>query len=266
MCPWQPVYARSCLQNDMASLYAHWYNIVHDYQRINLELAMIPEYIILHTAAHGTAHANGDSSSADIDSWHRSRGWRMIGYHYVVRLTGAVEQGRPEDMQGAHCTSMGMNGMSLGVCFSGHGDYHSWTPAQREAGMALVRELMARHGIPVANVLGHHETGAKKTCPGKLVDMDEVRRQLAGDAAAEVQVSSAATATGAAPAGATALVGTPASPAGTATLVDATAMFRHICGIFDDPEYPRLPAATRAKVMELRTSRPFAELTREDVV
>ena len=55
--------------------------------------------------------------AADIDAWHRKRGFKMIGYHYVVLLDGSMECGRPESMVGAHCT--GHNARSIGVCYIG---------------------------------------------------------------------------------------------------------------------------------------------------
>ena len=32
---------------------------------------------------------------ADIDRWHREKGWMMIGYHKVIRRDGTIEDGRP---------------------------------------------------------------------------------------------------------------------------------------------------------------------------
>ena len=49
------------------------------------------KYIILHC----TATVQGKPfTAADIDRWHRARGWNGIGYHYVVRLDGTVEHGK----------------------------------------------------------------------------------------------------------------------------------------------------------------------------
>lgn len=57
------------------------------------------KYLIVHC----TATARGrDFTAADVDRWHRQQGWDMIGYHYLVRLDGTVEQGRPETRVGAH--------------------------------------------------------------------------------------------------------------------------------------------------------------------
>ena len=72
------------------------------------------KYIILHCTATREGKA---FTAADIDRWHRARGWNGIGYHYVVRLDGTVEHGRPEAQIGAHC--VGVNATSIGVCYVG---------------------------------------------------------------------------------------------------------------------------------------------------
>jgi hypothetical protein len=139
-----------------------------------------PEYIVLHTAAHGTPSHNYDSTRAQIDAWHKARGWKGIGYHRVVRLNGEIERGRQDKEQGAH--TRGLNSRSIGICFSGHGDYHPWTEKQKISGLWLINILMKRFSIPPQNVIGHREAGSirgvpdpHKTCPGKLIDMDVVR-------------------------------------------------------------------------------------------
>jgi hypothetical protein len=38
-----------------------------------------------------------DIGVAEIDKWHRGRGFYMIGYHDVIRRDGSVEQGRDID-------------------------------------------------------------------------------------------------------------------------------------------------------------------------
>lgn len=37
--------------------------------------------IIIHCSATPEGH---DYTAADIDSWHKARGWRCIGYHYAM--------------------------------------------------------------------------------------------------------------------------------------------------------------------------------------
>lgn len=105
-------------------------------------------------------------SAAEICRWHKARGFRTIGYHYVVRLDGRVEKGRPEDEIGAHC--LGQNARSIGVCYVGGIDSGSLQPkdtrtaAQRTALRRLVTELRQRY--PGATVHGHNEFAAK-ACP-----------------------------------------------------------------------------------------------------
>ncbi|MDE6382601.1 MAG: N-acetylmuramoyl-L-alanine amidase [Muribaculaceae bacterium] len=103
---------------------------------------------------------------AQITEWHRARGFRTIGYHYLVGLDGSVSRGRPEAEVGAHCT--GQNARSIGVCYVGGLDRDTLrpkdtrTPAQRESLRRLVAELRARY--PRATLHGHCEFAAK-ACP-----------------------------------------------------------------------------------------------------
>ena len=46
--------------------------------------------IIIHCSA---TRAGQDFTAADIDRWHRARGFRSIGYHFVIRLDGTIEPG-----------------------------------------------------------------------------------------------------------------------------------------------------------------------------
>lgn len=116
---------------------------------------------------HCSATAEGkDFRASDIDRWHRERGFRCIGYHYVVRLDGSIERGRPETEIGAHCK--GHNSISIGVCYIGGlaGDGRTprdtRTPAQKAALLRLLRELKRRY--PGAAIHGHREF-APKACP-----------------------------------------------------------------------------------------------------
>ena len=55
--------------------------------------------IIIHCSA---TKEGQDISAATIDEWHKARGWRSIGYHYVIGLDGMIEYGRPITETGAH--------------------------------------------------------------------------------------------------------------------------------------------------------------------
>ena len=107
------------------------------------------------------------SSAADIDRWHRERGFQNgIGYHYVVRRDGTVEVGRPLEMVGAHCENH--NRHSIGVCYEGGLDAagkpaDTRTDAQKVALRNLLQQLHAR--FPKAIITGHNVFNPMKACP-----------------------------------------------------------------------------------------------------
>lgn len=115
---------------------------------------------------HCTATPQGMAVSvADIDRWHRQRGFAGIGYHFVVCLDGTVHKGRPVDQAGAHCK--GHNAHSIGVCYVGGLDTNGHptdtrTPAQKEALRGLVTALKKQY--PHAKVYGHRQF-ANTDCP-----------------------------------------------------------------------------------------------------
>jgi N-acetylmuramoyl-L-alanine amidase len=119
--------------------------------------------IIIHCSATPEGR---DYTVADIDRWHKARGWRGIGYHYVIYRDGSVHAGRPVEQIGAHCT--GHNANSIGICYiggvsaDGKTPKDTRTPAQRIALRELVEELRAKY--PGATVHGHREF-APKACP-----------------------------------------------------------------------------------------------------
>lgn len=118
--------------------------------------------IIVHCSA---TPAGRDISAAEIRRWHLARGFADIGYHYVVKLDGTVECGRPLCRTGAHC--LGHNARSVGVCYIGGCDpamrpADTRTPAQRAALKWLIMWLRA--GFPGARVHSHRDFAAK-ACP-----------------------------------------------------------------------------------------------------
>jgi N-acetyl-anhydromuramyl-L-alanine amidase AmpD len=120
--------------------------------------------IIIHCSA---VRPGQTSSAAQIDSWHRRRGWKMgIGYHYVVRRDGQVEPGRPEWLIGAHC--MHHNRHSIGVCYEGGLDSEGRPADTRttEQKLAMVQLLEVLHRrYPRALIVGHNDLDPQKACP-----------------------------------------------------------------------------------------------------
>jgi N-acetyl-anhydromuramyl-L-alanine amidase AmpD len=122
-------------------------------------------HIVMHYSA---TYADQDIGAAEIDKWHRDRGFAQIGYHWVIRRDGTVEAGRPESVTGAHVR--GMNTGKIGVCVVGGLDrttgpnvgVDNRTSAQIAAQIKLTREILARH--PGAHVVGHRDLVATQ-CP-----------------------------------------------------------------------------------------------------
>ncbi len=126
--------------------------------------------IIIHCAA---TPEGKDFTVQQIDQWHRQRGFRCIGYHYVIYRDGSIHTGRPVEQVGAHTSDHNAN--SIGICYIGGCAADGKTPkdtrteAQRRALAALVRELKAKY--PSATIHGHNEFTAK-ACPSFNVQKD----------------------------------------------------------------------------------------------
>jgi N-acetylmuramoyl-L-alanine amidase len=118
--------------------------------------------IIIHCSA---TPAGREVTVEEIDRWHRQRGFRCIGYHYVIYLDGSLHEGRPLEEVGAHCE--GHNAHSIGICYIG-GVSDTFTPldtrtvAQRATLHRLLQELKER--FPKAQIYGHRDFSAK-ACP-----------------------------------------------------------------------------------------------------
>lgn len=110
---------------------------------------------------------------ADIDSWHKQRGFfrepsaraafnpelAAIGYHYVIYRDGTLHTGRAESEIGAHAHNF--NAHSLGICMVGR---RHFTSAQWVTLHVLLAELMERY--PATEIKGHYQvTDEGKTCP-----------------------------------------------------------------------------------------------------
>ena len=91
---------------------------------------------------------------ADIDRWHKERGWDEIGYHYVIGCDGKVSKGRSINKQGAH--AKGRNNR-IGVVLVG---YDEFTSVQKLAYKKLIKTL------GIVDVERHHEK-----CPGDGIEI-----------------------------------------------------------------------------------------------
>ncbi len=138
--------------------------------------------IFLHCSATGWGEV------LEFDRWHRARGWKGLGYSFVILngrpfrdvdywpfLDGQIQPGRPLDDDpifeahevGTHVA--GRNPWSLGVCLVGRDEF---TDRQLAAAKNLLLRLHDHFGLDIKDILGHNEAGTlgeqyatDKTCP-----------------------------------------------------------------------------------------------------
>jgi len=109
---------------------------------------------------HCTATVEGrEYSVKTIRRWHLKRGFRDIGYHFVVQLDGSIKAGRPLNQAGAH--AKGHNTNSIGIAYVGGLDKYrkpkdTRTIAQIYALRALVETLEIFYDGEVYT-LGHRD-------------------------------------------------------------------------------------------------------------
>lgn len=122
--------------------------------------------IILHTSA---TPEGKDFKAADIDRWHKEKGWKCIGYNFVIDLDGKIEYGRPLYMSGAH--TIGHNANSIGICYIGgvtndgkQTPKDTRTTMQKESMYSLVYQLLKTYDLTLKDVRCHNEFAAK-ACP-----------------------------------------------------------------------------------------------------
>jgi len=121
--------------------------------------------IILHCSA---TPEGKDFRAKDILVWHKQRGYKTIGYHYVVDLDGTIEKGRPEEEIGSHC--LGQNKDSIGICYIGGCDANmkakdTRTEAQKSALIDLVYDIMQQYHLTLNQVYCHNQFNPGKECP-----------------------------------------------------------------------------------------------------
>lgn len=124
---------------------------------------------ITHLVVHCSATPEGrDIDIETIRGWHKQQGWRDVGYHYVVKLDGAVQKGRPDAEIGSHVA--GHNATTIGICYVGglakdaKTAKDTRTAAQKAALKKLLIDLKVKH--PKAKIVGHRDfPKVAKACP-----------------------------------------------------------------------------------------------------
>lgn len=112
----------------------------------------------------------------DIDSWHRDRGFKCVGYHFVIPLNGSIQLGRPLQYVGAHCK--GMNERTIGICYIGGRRGVVACDTRNERQKASMKVLIAGlcSMFNIKFIKSHYEFNRSKVCP--CFDADSEYRSL----------------------------------------------------------------------------------------
>lgn len=120
------------------------------------------EAIFVHCSA---TKPSQDIGVETIRMWHKQQGWLDVGYHFIIKRDGTVEEGRPVDVIGSHVKDW--NYKSVGVCLVGgindKGNFEAnFTPAQMFSLDVMLKTLKGKY--PQAEIKAHHDV-APKACP-----------------------------------------------------------------------------------------------------
>lgn len=150
--------------------------------------------IVIHCSA---TREGQDIKAAEIDKWHKKRGFSRIGYNYVIDLDGTIEVGRPLTMDGAHCNTAGFSGKSynkhsIGICYIGGLDKNgkakdTRTLAQKKALVELVYKLIDEY--PIVEVIGHRDASPDKNGDGVIDKVDWLKCCPCFDVRAEFPIA-----------------------------------------------------------------------------
>jgi hypothetical protein len=137
---------------------------------------MKPTRIIIH---HSLTEDSKTLSWQAIRRYHKeTNGWKDIGYHYGIELVNdeyEILTGRMLNVPGAH--TVGQNHDSIGVCVVGNFDNKIPPKDQWNMAVKLCKALCNLLNIPVSQIFAHRDF-AKKSCPGKMFDMDKFRHDV----------------------------------------------------------------------------------------
>ena len=135
--------------------------------------------LVIHHSGGTDANPLADTShhtAQIIETYHLSRGWEGIGYHYVIHKDGAIWAGRPEHYHSA--AVLNHNSTTLNICLVGNFKLTLPTKEQEEAFKWLYRDIITRHPqLTTDKVIGHRILQVK-SCPGKKLK-DDYGKKLA---------------------------------------------------------------------------------------
>ena len=130
--------------------------------KVQFKPRAVTDAIFVHCSA---TQPSQDIGVDTIRMWHKQQGWLDVGYHFIIKRNGFVEEGRPVDVVGSHVKDW--NSRSVGVCLVGgidsKGQFEAnFTSAQMQALRELLKVLKSHY--PQADIKAHHDV-APKACP-----------------------------------------------------------------------------------------------------
>ena len=136
-----------------------------DYDYNNLTTRNKTDMIVIHHTGNPT---DDDLSANEINASHQNQGWTCIGYHYVIRKNGIVEEGRPHWTVGAH--AYGENSHTIGIHVCGNFEIAHPTNAQIESLAMLLANLCNDYGLPIdrETIVAHRELMPTACCGRNL--------------------------------------------------------------------------------------------------
>jgi len=113
---------------------------------------------------HCTAYANQDLVGRDllteVNMWHKRRGFKEIGYHYLIDKNGLLIEGR--SLEKIPSAQQGHNSKTIAICLDGL-YFEQFSEAQFQTLFELVNEIDCAYNYKIT-YHGHCEVSTKE-CP-----------------------------------------------------------------------------------------------------
>lgn len=138
-------------------------NLQYDYSQLSNRTKT--DMVVIHHTGNPT---DDDLSAEEINASHQEQGWTCIGYHYVIRKDGTIEEGRPHWTVGAH--AYGDNDHTIGIHVCGNFEIGEPTQAQIESLAMLLANVCDDYGLPIDkdHVVAHRDLMATACCGENL--------------------------------------------------------------------------------------------------
>lgn len=123
---------------------------------------MVGKYLIVHCSYTTKRQQIGVS---DIRRWHLNRGWKDIGYHFVIDRMGETHRGREFGELGAHAYGHNEN---TGVCLVGGKSEDDKPENNFNVNQFRSLEILyykLKYFIPKLIIAGHKDFDKSRECP-----------------------------------------------------------------------------------------------------